>query len=72
MYSNLKEHAIEYVKQVVQEDDAENYSKAFPLYMNALEYFMTHLKYEKNPKMKEAITQKCMEYLKRVEEIRTI
>ncbi|KAF3953405.1 hypothetical protein CMV_021152 [Castanea mollissima] len=58
MYSNFKEHAIEYVKQAVQEDDAGNYSKAFPLYMNALEYFRTHLKYEKNPKIKDAITQK--------------
>ena len=72
MDSNFKEHAIEYVKQAVQEDDARNYSKAFPLYMNALEYFRTHLKYEKNPKIKEAITQECMEYLKRAEEIRTI
>ncbi|KAL0007996.1 hypothetical protein SO802_009498 [Lithocarpus litseifolius] len=72
MYSNFKEHAIEYVKQAVQEDDAGNYSKAFPLYMNALEYFRTHFKYEKNPKIKEAITQKCMEYLKSAEEIRTI
>ena len=33
--------------------------------MNALDYFRTHLKYEKKPKIKEAITQKCMEYLKR-------
>ena len=41
MYSNFKEHVIEYVKQAVQEDDAGNYSKAFPLYMNALEYFWT-------------------------------
>ncbi|XP_050281764.1 protein SUPPRESSOR OF K(+) TRANSPORT GROWTH DEFECT 1-like isoform X1 [Quercus robur] len=72
MYSNFKEHAIEYVKQAVQEDDVGNYSKAFPLYMNALEYFRTHLKYEKNPKIKEAITQKCMEYLKRADEIRAI
>ena len=38
MYSNFKEHVIEYVKQAVQEVDAGNYSKAFPLYMNALEY----------------------------------
>ncbi|KAL0460782.1 UNVERIFIED_CONTAM: protein SUPPRESSOR OF K(+) TRANSPORT GROWTH DEFECT 1 [Sesamum latifolium] len=29
--------------------------------MNALEYFKTHLKYEKNPKIKEAITQKFTE-----------
>ena len=30
---------------------------------------MTHLKYEKSPKIKEAVTQKCME---RAEEIRAI
>ena len=40
--------------------------------MNALEYFRIRLKYEKNPKIKEAITHKCMEYFKRAEEIRTI
>lgn len=72
MYSNFKEQAIEYVKQAVQEDNAGNYVKAFPLYMNALEYFRTHLKYEKNPKVKEAITQKFTEYLRRAEEIRAV
>ncbi|XP_042462133.1 protein SUPPRESSOR OF K(+) TRANSPORT GROWTH DEFECT 1-like isoform X3 [Zingiber officinale] len=72
MYSNFKEQAIEYVKQAVQEDNAGNYVKAFPLYMNALEYFRTHLKYEKNPKIKEAITQKFTEYLRRAEEIRSV
>ncbi|KAJ6368920.1 hypothetical protein OIU78_001314 [Salix suchowensis] len=72
MYSNFKEQAIEYVKQAVQEDNAGNYSKAFPLYMNALEYFRTHLKYEKNPKIREAITQKFNEYLRRAEEIKTV
>ncbi|KAJ0238943.1 Protein SUPPRESSOR OF K(+) TRANSPORT GROWTH DEFECT 1 [Hirschfeldia incana] len=72
MYSNFKEQAIEYVKQAVQEDNAGNYSKAFPLYMNALEYFKTHLKYEKNPKIREAITGKFTEYLRRAEEIRAV
>ncbi|VAH56352.1 unnamed protein product [Triticum turgidum subsp. durum] len=72
MYSNFKEQAIEYVKQAVQEDNAGNYVKAFPLYMNALEYFKTHLKYEKNPKIKEAITAKFTEYLRRAEEIRAV
>ncbi|KAM0028925.1 putative vesicle-fusing ATPase [Helianthus debilis subsp. tardiflorus] len=55
MYSKFKEQVIEYVKQAVQEDNAGNYAKPFPLYMNALEYFKTHLKYEKNPKIREAI-----------------
>ncbi|CAM6123463.1 unnamed protein product [Calypogeia fissa] len=72
MYSNFKEQAIEFVKQAVVEDNAGNYAKAFPLYMNALEYFKTHLKYEKNPKIKEAITQKFTEYLRRAEEIRAV
>lgn len=60
------------MRQAVQEDNAGNYAKAFPLYMNALEYFKTHLKYEKNPKIKEAITQKFTEYLRRAEEIRAV
>lgn len=72
MYSNFKEQAIDYVHQAVQEDNAGNYAKAFPLYMNALEYFKTHLKYEKNPKIKEAITHKFTEYLRRAEEIRAV
>ena len=60
------------MKQAVQKDNAGNYAKAFPLYMNALEYFKKHLKYEKNPKIKEAITQKFTEYLHRAEKIRAV
>ncbi|KAM3290406.1 hypothetical protein P3S67_018695 [Capsicum chacoense] len=72
MYSDFKAQAIEYVKQAIEEDKAGNYARAFPLYMDALEYFKTHLKYEKNPKMKEAITLKFTEYLNRAEEIRAV
>ncbi|GKA47274.1 suppressor of K(+) transport growth defect 1-like protein [Tanacetum coccineum] len=72
MYSNFKEQAIEYAKRAVEEDNAGNYARAFPLYMNALEYFKTHLKYEKHPKLREAITQKFTEYLRRAEEIRAV
>ncbi|KAK2969107.1 hypothetical protein RJ640_028814 [Escallonia rubra] len=72
MYSNFKEQAIDYVKQAIVEDNAGNYARALSLYMNALEYFRTHLKYEKNPKIKEAITQKFTDYLRRAEEIRAV
>jgi hypothetical protein len=48
----------EYVKEAVVEDNAGNYPKAFDLYKIALDYFSTHLKYEKNPRAKEAITAK--------------
>ena len=48
----------EYVKEAVQEDQAGNYQKAFELYKIALDYFSTHLKYEKNPRSKAAISEK--------------
>ncbi|CAD5177791.1 unnamed protein product [Musa acuminata subsp. malaccensis] len=50
MDSNFKEQAIEYVKQAVLEDNAENYVKAFPLYMNALEYFRTTSSTRRTPR----------------------
>lgn len=50
----------EYVKEAVQEDNNNNYDKAYELYKIALEYFSTHLKYEKNPRSKAAITEKVL------------
>ncbi|MFS8005730.1 putative vesicle-fusing ATPase [Helianthus anomalus] len=72
MYRSFREQAIEYVKQAAQEDSAGNYAKAFPLYMNALEYFKTYAKYENNYKIREAVMQKANEYLRRAEEIRVV
>jgi len=40
--------------------------------MNALEYFKIYLKYEKNPRIRDAITDKFYEYLRRAEEIRAV
>lgn len=67
MYSDFKGKAIEFVKEAVKEDEAGNTQKAFALYKSALEYFQTHLKYEKNPQAKAAITAKFEEYLARAE-----
>lgn len=44
--------------EAVREDQDGNYQKAFDLYKIALDYFSAHLKYEKNPRSKEAIQQK--------------
>lgn len=52
------ECSAEYVKEAVQEDQNNNYDKAFELYKIALEYFSTHLKYEKNPRSRAAIQEK--------------
>ncbi|KAI4347918.1 hypothetical protein L6164_008691 [Bauhinia variegata] len=68
----ITENAAEYIKQAVHEDDAGNYRKALTLYMSALEYLKVHLKYEKNPKIKETVTEKFIDYLRRAEEIRAI
>lgn len=54
------EKAIEYVKQAVEADQAQDYPRALELYTAALEYFKTHLKYEKNPRAKEAIQAKVL------------
>ncbi|MFS7946523.1 putative vesicle-fusing ATPase [Helianthus anomalus] len=72
MYRSFREQAIEYVKQVAQEDSAGNYAKAFPLYMNSFEYFKTYAKYENNYKIREAVMQKVNEHLRRAEEIRDV
>ena len=48
----------EYVKEAVAEDNAGNYQTAFEKYKIALEYFGTHLKYEKNARARETITVK--------------
>lgn len=48
----------DYIKQAVEADNAGDLQKAFDLYKIALEYFSTHLKYEKNPRARDAITAK--------------
>ena len=59
VYITFKDKGIENAKSAVQEDEAGNYEKALHLYTTALEYLKTYLKYEKNPKAKEAITEKA-------------
>lgn len=72
LYCDFKEHGIQYAKEAVKEDDAGNYDKAFKLYMNALDYLRYHLKYEKNPKIRDIVMEKVAQYLQRAEEIRAI
>lgn len=48
----------EFVKEAVKEDEAGNFEKALSLYLSALQYFQTHLKYEKNPQAHAAIKAK--------------
>eukprot|EP00240_Pyramimonas_obovata_P001567 CAMPEP_0118922068 /NCGR_PEP_ID=MMETSP1169-20130426/1128_1 /TAXON_ID=36882 /ORGANISM="Pyramimonas obovata, Strain CCMP722" /LENGTH=436 /DNA_ID=CAMNT_0006862887 /DNA_START=116 /DNA_END=1426 /DNA_ORIENTATION=+ len=70
--TELREKAIAFVKQAVEADNAQKYEEAFGLYMHALDFFEAHLKYEKNPRAKEAITKKFKEYLARAEQVRAL
>jgi vacuolar protein-sorting-associated protein 4 len=49
---------IELAKEAVEEDNKQNWQQALDLYKRALEYFTTHLKYDKNPKSRQMITAK--------------
>lgn len=72
MYVNFKDKGIDLAKQAVQEDEAGNYEKAMQSYLGCLEYFKTYLKYEKNPKARDAITGKFKEYLTRAEYLKGV
>jgi vacuolar protein-sorting-associated protein 4 len=72
MYSDFKGKAIEFVKLAVAEDEAGNLEKALGHYKAALDYFSTHLKYEKNARSREAITVKFKEYLARAEYLKQV
>ncbi|KAG2446825.1 hypothetical protein HYH02_008385 [Chlamydomonas schloesseri] len=72
VYIGFKEKAIEFAKQAVTEDEANNYEKALQLYLASLEYFKTYLKYEKNEKCREAVMAKFKEYLARAEYLKGV
>ncbi|KAI8065933.1 P-loop containing nucleoside triphosphate hydrolase protein [Gongronella butleri] len=65
--SEFLSKAIEIVKKATEEDHRGNYKEAYTLYQNALDYFMTAIKYEKNDRLREPIRKRFVEYLDRAE-----
>ncbi|KAJ7022989.1 P-loop containing nucleoside triphosphate hydrolase protein [Mycena alexandri] len=59
--------AIEIVQQAIEHDQAHNHRQACKEYMEALDYFMIALKYEKNEQSKLLIRSKIDDYLSRAE-----
>lgn len=51
--------AAEYVKQAVAEDTSGNWQSALDHYKQSLECFLLAIKYEKNPRSRDAITSKA-------------
>ncbi|KAG5189293.1 katanin like protein [Tribonema minus] len=64
--------AISTVTEAIAADNAQEYEQALALYRKALEYFMTGLKYEKNPATKQTIMDRVEGYMKRAELLRGI
>ena len=50
--------ATEYAKKAVEEDMNNNHEEALQNYRRALDWFQSHLKYEKNEKQREVILNK--------------
>ncbi|PRP78981.1 hypothetical protein PROFUN_11446 [Planoprotostelium fungivorum] len=69
---NFLQRAITLVQQATEKDNAKEYPEALRLYQLSLEYFMTAIKYEKNPRMKQTIKDKVMEYMTRAEKLKTL
>ena len=53
------------VNRAIEYDKANKLEDAFSAYSDALTYFGTAVKYEKNPKVKEMLNNKIIEYLTR-------
>ncbi len=57
---------------VFQLDNEQNYEEAYVQYKKALDYFMTGLKHEKNPSVKDTILKRAMGYMDRAEQLKKV
>mgnify|MGYP000425993532 CR=1 FL=1 len=60
---------MEIAKEAVIADNADEHEKALALYKQALNYFVTGLKYVKNEKTKSAVKEKVLQYMDRAEQL---
>ncbi|XP_032050773.1 serine/threonine-protein kinase ULK3 isoform X1 [Aythya fuligula] len=64
--------ASELVVEAVRKDQEGDASAALALYCKALEYFVPALRYESDPRRKEAIRAKVGQYISRAEELKAL
>lgn len=69
MSSSVAE-GIKHAKEAVAADNEGEYLKAFNLYKRSLEYFMSAIKYEKQPQVKATLETKAVEYMQRAEQLK--
>jgi vacuolar protein-sorting-associated protein 4 len=58
---------VEIVTQAITADNEGDYEKALAMYRKSLDYFMTGLKYEKNPAARDRVMEKVEGYMQRAE-----
>lgn len=71
--SSSSEHlskGLDIIQKAIEADNATKYDDAYKLYYNGLDYLMLAIKYDKNPKLKELVKSKILEYLNRAEQLK--
>ncbi|KAJ1997826.1 Vacuolar protein sorting-associated protein 4, partial [Coemansia thaxteri] len=68
--TNFIEKAKDIVNRAIAEDVAGNYEEAYKQYTNAIEWYLTAIKYEKYDKRKEYIRKRLTEYMDRAEQLK--
>mmetsp|Transcript_8876 Transcript_8876/g.20711 ORF Transcript_8876/g.20711 Transcript_8876/m.20711 type:complete len:467 (-) Transcript_8876:422-1822(-) len=63
---------IDIVKLAIEADNAHDYETALTHYKKCLEYFMTGLKHEKNPAVRDTILKRVEGYMKRAEDLKNV
>lgn len=63
---------MEIIKTAIEQDNADNYDKAYSLYEQGVKHLITGLKYVKQEKSRVVIEQKCDQYLTRMEQLKDI
>ncbi|KAJ2012471.1 Vacuolar protein sorting-associated protein 4, partial [Coemansia sp. S85] len=58
------------VNRAIAEDNAGNYEEAYKLYQNAIEWYLTGIKYEKIDSRKLTIRKRLTEYMDRAEQLK--
>ncbi|KAJ1824649.1 Vacuolar protein sorting-associated protein 4 [Coemansia sp. RSA 2675] len=68
--SETQMKAKDIVNRAIAEDNAGNYEEAYKLYQNAIEWYLTGIKYEKIDSRKLTIRKRLTEYMDRAEQLK--
>jgi len=70
--NNFINQGIAIVKTAIQLDNEQKYDEAYVQYKKSLDYFMTGLKHEKNPAVRDTILKRATGYMDRAEQLKQV